>query len=226
MEPRSTPASALKGDEDGVASMRVRGDQAALEPRCAAAPAGSIARTDAYTSTKDDIAMHEDRSATDPAPASAARMVDLLAAIRGPEDLSPERLQALSGLPVTSAPDDPRRYGAGLAIDAQWIFNIAALPGRGDAPTRIVVAYDRQTPDAADAPDGAPAFEACAGTLCAAGFVQTTIPGPRGVRYGDRFERDGVRIDLQTERDGSGLLRVVRAFIDTPVAATAEVGHG
>ena len=46
--------------------------------------------------------MHQDRSATDPAPASAARMVDLLAAIRGPEDLSPERLQALSGLPVTS----------------------------------------------------------------------------------------------------------------------------
>ena len=62
--------------------------------------------------------MHQDRSATDHAPASAARMVDLLAAIRGPEDLSPERLQALSGLPVTSAPDDPRRYGAGLAMGA------------------------------------------------------------------------------------------------------------
>ena len=62
--------------------------------------------------------------------------------------------------------------------------------------------------------------------LCAAGFAQTTIPGPRGVRYGDRFERDGVRIDLQTERDAAGRLRVVRAFIDTPVAVTAEVGHG
>jgi hypothetical protein len=170
--------------------------------------------------------MHQNHSATDPAPASAARMVGLLAAIRGPEDLSPERLQALSGLPVTSAPDDPRRYGAGLAIDAQWIFNVLALPGRGDAPTRIVVAYDRQTPDAADAPDGAPAFETCAAALCAAGFAQTTIPGPRGVRYGDRFERDGVRIDLQTERDAAGRLRVVRAFIDTPVAVTAEVGHG
>lgn len=170
--------------------------------------------------------MHQDRSATEPTLTSPARMVGLLAAIRGPGDLAPERLQALSGLPVTSAPDDPRRYGAGLAIDAQWIFNIAALPGRGDAPTRIVVAYDRQTPEAADAPEEAPAFEACAETLCAAGFVQTTIPGPRGVRYGDRFERDGVRIDLQTERDATGLLRVVRAFIDTPIAATSEVGHG
>lgn len=160
-----------------------------------------------------------------------ARIVHLIDGIHRADDLSADSIARLTGMPVSIDPDDANRYGFGAILDDTWACNLASIPGRKDGPpNRLVFSYDNLSQHGAKAvPASAPEFENFAHALRDAGYAQSVIPGPRGTRWGHRFVRDGVAVDVHTEREDAMAaeirFRVSRVLIDA-VADREEVSHG
>ncbi len=173
-------------------------------------------------------------SATTASAASPAdlgdRLADLIRSVRTPDDFSAERIAALTGLPVGVDPEDSHRYGVGVRLDDAWACNLATIPDRkGGPPKRFVFSYDDiGQQHAHPVPSSAPEFEDFARTLRDAGYAQSAIDGPRGALYGHRFVRDGVEVDVHTEREDAQAadirFRVARVVVDAGTAM--EVRHG
>jgi hypothetical protein len=158
------------------------------------------------------------------------RLADLIRSVRTPDDFSAERIAALTGLPVGVDPEDSHRYGVGIRLDDAWACNLATIPDRkGGPPKRFVFSYDDIGQHRAHpVPASAPEFEDFARTLRDAGYEQSAIDGPRGALYGHRFIRDGVEVDVHTEREDPKAadirFRVARVVVDA--GAAMEVRHG
>ena len=171
---------------------------------------------------------------TSPPPAPAdfdARLLHFLGGLRDRADLSPDRLAAAIGLPVSTDPGNPHRYGLGVDVGDGWACQLATLPGFGtDPPQRLVVSYDdlaRRTDP--PLPDAAPEYAGFAHRLRDAGYAEQVIDGPRGAIWGHRFVRDGIAIDVRTERGRThrqdAAFRVARLVVET-ATATGDARHG
>lgn len=161
------------------------------------------------------------------------RLVQLIDGIRSAADLSPERLESLTGVPVQRDPEDPDRYGFGTPLDDAWACNLSTIPDRGGGPpTRLVISCDDLAGRAdATVTAAAPEFEAFAQRLRDAGYDQGIVHGPRGAIWGHRFARGGVEIEVRTEREdpmaNPVLLRVSRMTLDaSSQAASWQVVSG
>jgi len=132
-----------------------------------------------------------------------ARVLRYLAQIHSDADLSPDRIETLTGLPIRFDPEDANRYGFGTALDDGWACGLSSIPDRrGGPPKRLVFSYDdlRQRPQAT-VPSAAPEFDDFARSLRDAGYQEELVHGPRGAIWGHRFVRDGVALDVRTERE-------------------------
>jgi hypothetical protein len=157
------------------------------------------------------------------------RLLHLIDGLYGPDDLSPAKVEYLTGLPVGRDPRDPHRYGFGAMLDDTWACNLAAIPDRrGGPPKRLVVSVDNiARRDAAPLPAAAPEFAGFADELRACGYAQRSVPGPRGAVYGHRFVRGDVTVDVRTEREDAQAADIRFRVTQLVVDATApEVGHG
>jgi hypothetical protein len=170
-------------------------------------------------------------TASAPPPADLGdRLADLIRSVRTPDDFSAERIAALTGLPVGVDPEDSHRYGVGVRLDDAWACNLATIPDRkGGPPKRLVFSYDELGQHHAHPiPASAPEFGDFARALRDAGYAQSAIDGPRGALYGHRFVRDGVEVDVHTEREDAQAadirFRVARVIVDA--GAAMEVRHG
>jgi hypothetical protein len=158
------------------------------------------------------------------------RLVHLIDGLYGADDLSPAKVEYLTGLPIGRDPEDPHRYGFGAMLDDTWACNLASIPDRrGGPPKRLVVSIDNiARRDAATLPPAAPEFSGFANELRTCGYAQSAIPGPRGAHYGHRFVRGDVAVDVQTEREDALAMpirfRVTQLVVSTDTAP--EVGHG
>jgi hypothetical protein len=158
------------------------------------------------------------------------RILRMLGQIHDRSDLAPARIEALTGLPVAFDPGNANRYGFGTTLDDGWACNLASVPDIGGGPPkRLVFSYDdlHQRPEAT-VPVSAPEFDGFARELRDAGYAQSIVDGPRGAIWGHRFVRDGVAVDVHTERENPAadpiLVRVSRVVVDA--SAATEVGHG
>ena len=158
------------------------------------------------------------------------RLLHLIDGLYGPDDLSPAKVEYLTGLPVGRDPEDPHRYGFGTMLDATWACNLASIPDRrGGPPKRLVVSLDNIARRAGAAlPAAAPEFSGFASELRTCGYAQSAIPGPRGALYGHRFVRGDVAVDVQVEREDPQAMpirfRVTQLVVSAD--APAEVGRG
>lgn len=158
------------------------------------------------------------------------RLLHLIDGLYGPDDLSPAKVEYLTGLPIGRDPEDPHRYGFGAMLDDTWACNLASIPDRrGGPPKRLVVSVDNIARRAdARLPAATPEFSGFASELRTCGYAQSAIAGPRGALYGHRFVRGNVAVDVQTEREDAQAIpvrfRVMQLVVTT--GATAEVGHG
>jgi hypothetical protein len=156
-----------------------------------------------------------------------ARLLHLIDGIRSADDLSPERLESLAGIPVQRDPEDSGRYGFGTPLDDAWACNLSTIPERGGRPPkRLVISYDDLAGRAdATVTAAAPEFEAFAQRLRDAGYDQQIVHGPRGAIWGHRFARGGVEIDVRTEREDPMAnpvrLRVSRMTLDASTQAAS-----
>lgn len=158
------------------------------------------------------------------------RLLHLIDGLYGPDDLSPAKVEYLTGLPIGRDPEDPHRYGFGAMLDDTWACNLASIPDRrGGPPKRLVVSVDNIARRAdARLPAATPEFSGFASELRTCGYAQSAIAGPRGALYGHRFVRGDVAVDVQTEREDAQAMparfRVTQLVVTT--GATAEVVHG
>lgn len=100
------------------------------------------------------------------------RILRLFTNVRGPDDITPARIRALTGIEVLYGNDDPKQYGYGEAVDDTWIYNLVSLPGSDGQPNRLMFSFDDQTHGGADmAPVCALGFDDYAKALTEAGFA-------------------------------------------------------
>jgi len=140
---------------------------------------------------------------TTPSPPTTAeaighRLLDWIAKVHGPDDLSPERMTSAIGAPVIYKPDGARAYGIGQRIDDRWHYTVRSLPDEDDGPPSILFSFDDQTgrfDDMSAVRDFD--LDACAAALQAAGYTAELDVGPREAFNGVRFNRDGVRVSVR-----------------------------
>lgn len=172
--------------------------------------------------------------ATRPPPAPAdldARLLQFLAGLHDRADLSPDRITTATGLPVAADPRNPQRYGFGVGIGDDWACQLSSIPDLGgETPKRLVLSYDDLAGRFDPAlPDTAPDYAVFSQGLRGAGYAEQPIPGPRGAIWGHRFVREGVAIEVQTDRtrdpSEGARFRVSRVVVDAGIPVT-EVHHG
>lgn len=126
------------------------------------------------------------------------RVLALVENVRGPDDIAPERIEALTGIPVRFNPDDASEYGFSGSLTEAWDYNFVSLPDApGRTPSRAMFSFDDRTGGNADmAPIAALDFDGYAARLRAAGFRATPAYGPRQrVAHWD-FARGAVSVQV------------------------------
>ncbi len=126
------------------------------------------------------------------------RVLTLVENVRGPADIAPERIEALTGIKVEFNPDDASEYGFSGRLTDAWAYNLVSLPeGTGGKPSRIMFSFDDETRDNADmAPIAALDFDDYAATLRAAGYAASPARGKHEqILYWD-FARDDVSVQI------------------------------
>lgn len=126
------------------------------------------------------------------------RVLTLVEHVRGPADIAPDRIEALTGIKVEFNPDDASEYGFSGRLNDAWAYNLVSLPeGNGEAPSRIMFSFDDETRDNADmAPIAALDFDAYAEALQAAGFASNPSLGKHGQVLHWDFARDAVSVQI------------------------------
>ncbi len=126
------------------------------------------------------------------------RVLTLIENVRGPADIAPARIEALTGIQVEFNPDDANEYGFSGQLTDAWTYNLVSLPeGTGEKPSRIMFSFDDETRDNADmAPIAALDFDDYAATLRAAGYAASPARGKHEqILYWD-FSRDDVSVQI------------------------------
>lgn len=132
------------------------------------------------------------------------RVLNWLAEVRGPQDLSPERIASAISGPVMHAPGDSGAYGIGNRIDERWNYTLRSLPADDGAASRMLFSFDDQTGDFTDfSAVCALDFDAYANALTAAGYTPQTDVGPRQAFNGITFTRDAVRVRVQVRSESA-----------------------
>lgn len=156
------------------------------------------------------------------------RALRLIEHLHVPDDLAPERVEALFGLPLSHVPGDARRYGCGRVLDARWICNLVSLPDRDrpGAPPRLQFSFDDQTgaDDDWSAVCGLD-FAAVSAALTGAGYVGAPLLGPRDAFSGFRFRRGPIKVDVDVRGENAQRpdhLCVARLLIDTEEVRHAD----
>lgn len=125
------------------------------------------------------------------------RVLRLVANVRSPEDLSPARIEQLTGLPVTFSRDDADRYGFNGHVTDTWDYNLVSLPRRGHKPSRLMFSFDDNRREHTDmGPIRAFDLDHCATALAAAGYRATPVRGSHDEVLHWDFARDGVHVHL------------------------------
>ena len=126
------------------------------------------------------------------------RVLTLVQNVRGPADIAPQRIEALTGIKVEFNPDDASEYGFSGRLTDAWAYNLVSLPeGTGKKPSRIMFSFDDETRANADmAPIAALDFDDYAATLRAAGYEASPARGKHEqILYWD-FARDDVSVQI------------------------------
>ena len=129
----------------------------------------------------------------------AQRVIRLVENVRSRDDLSPARIQQLTGIPVETAAGDATTYGFGGQLTDVWAYNLVSLPdGADQPPSRVLFSFDDESRSNADmTPICDPDFDAFAAALRAAGYVATPAYGPHERVLHWDFARDGVSVQVQ-----------------------------
>ena len=139
---------------------------------------------------------------TTPLPATARdiaqRVIHLVEHVHSRADLSPSRIEQLTGIKVDTNPDDANEYGFGGQLTDAWAYNLISLPDSDQPPSRVMFSYDDESHANADmTPICDPDFDAFAAALRAAGYVATPAYGPHERVLHWDFARDGVSVQVQ-----------------------------
>ncbi len=135
-------------------------------------------------------------------PASAdeigKRVLRLVENVRGRADLSPQRVEQLTGIRVEYNPDDRNEYGFSGQLTDAWAYNLVSLPeSDGSAPSRVMLSFDDESRSNADmAPICELDFDAYAEALAAAGYRASPAYGKHGGIDHWTFTRDGVAVQI------------------------------
>ncbi|MEQ7757576.1 hypothetical protein ABQZ69_21535 [Xanthomonas sp. WHRI 8391] len=101
----------------------------------AATPApATVTETPAMRSSPDSAVIPAGSESSGPirtAEDALTRMLALIQAIHGLDDLTPDYLQSKMGVPVTHAATDPKRYGASAPLTSEWGYSF----GMDQTPT-------------------------------------------------------------------------------------------
>lgn len=126
------------------------------------------------------------------------RVLTLVDHVRSAEDISPARIEQLTGVKVEFNPDNSNEYGFSGQLTDAWAYNLVSLPeSDGSKPSRLMFSFDDESRSNADmAPICALDFDDYAATLRAAGFEATPAYGKHNrIQYWD-FARDDVSVQI------------------------------
>lgn len=133
------------------------------------------------------------------------RVLRLVANVRGPEDLSPARIEQLTGLPVEFNPANGDEYGFSGRLTDAWAYNLVSLPERGRKPSRLMFSFDDTSRSHADmTPICALDLDDYAAALAAAGYRATPVRGAHDEILHWDFTRDGMRVQIHVRGENDG----------------------
>lgn len=126
------------------------------------------------------------------------RVLKLIDSIHSRNDLSPDHIEQVTGMVVSSNPSDANEYGFGGKLSDEWDYNLVSLTeADGSKPSRLMFSFDGQTNEYADmAPICTMDFDDYAKALAASGFHSTPAYGKhQNILYWD-FARDNVSVQV------------------------------
>lgn len=130
------------------------------------------------------------------------KTIALLKSARSLAELTPERIEAATGVDLRAVPGQTRRHAGGEALDADWWY--AMQLDASDAGGRFELSF-RPTPGtdpsmAALCPVG---LERAADELQAAGFDRHDLRAAHGGIDRYLFTRDGLKVELYTRGESA-----------------------
>lgn len=119
------------------------------------------------------------------------RVLALIQTVRGIDDLSPDRLREITGLPI--AVHSANEYGANGPVSGVWYYGLRAMsPDASDKPNRVLFQFSDQSDSDADMSPVCVPFETFAQALTSAGFSSKTLRNRRNTQDYWEFARDNV----------------------------------
>ena len=109
------------------------------------------------------------------------RVLKLIDSLQSAQDLAPEHIERITGIPVEINEDDPSIYGGGGKLTADWSYTLVSSPDRlGEKPTSLRFSFDDTSRGRADPADPAPicgmGFDEYTQALVSAGFTAKPMP--------------------------------------------------
>lgn len=108
------------------------------------------------------------------------RVLKLIDSLQNAQDLAPEHIERITGIPVEVNDEDPGIYGFGGKLTADWSYSLVSSPDRlGEKPTSLRFSFDDTNRDR-DPADPAPIceihFDDYKQALVSAGFTAKAMP--------------------------------------------------
>jgi len=134
------------------------------------------------------------------------RVLKFVENVHGRDDLSPQRIEQLTGLKVEHNPDDANEYGFSGQLTDAWAYNLVSLPDGNGAPSRIMFSFDDESRDNADmGPICGLDFDDYAAALAAAGYRIAPARGQHDrLQYWD-FSRGDVSVQIYVRGENDDL---------------------
>lgn len=134
------------------------------------------------------------------------RLIALITAAQGIEDLSADGLRRATGLPIQVDPGNPNDYGLHGRLTDVWYYALRAMsPDAADRPNRILFQLNDQSDSGADMSPVCVPIERYQQALTAAGFSARKLRNRLDTQDYWEFTRDrvGVTVYLRGMRDPS-----------------------
>jgi len=144
---------------------------------CAIAVSACATQHESSVPAKENAAMTAESSVVAESAAIGAqelsrRVLALIESIRDIRDISPEKIQNITGLKVEVNPQDGNDYGATGKLTDTWYYGLRSMsPDASDKPNRLLFQLNDQTQTDADMSPVCVPIEDYSRTLTAAGFA-------------------------------------------------------
>lgn len=119
------------------------------------------------------------------------RVLALIQNVRGIDDLAPDRLREITGLPIEV--HSANEYGANGPVSGVWYYGLRAMsPDASDRPNRVLFQFSDQSDSDADMSPVCVPIETYERALAAAGFSSKKLRNRHNTQDYWEFARDKV----------------------------------